>query len=90
MKITSRFYIGSQTVTPVNVHLALELSGAGLGFVTVPGDENLQGKMVALDLGYSGKMLRWFTGIVERSQQAEKGWQRILVRELTSSPRQRG
>ncbi|EQA2400213.1 hypothetical protein ACXZ3X_001143 [Escherichia coli] len=83
MKITSRFYIGSETVTPVDIRLALELSAAGLGFVTVPSKENLQGKMVALDLGYSGKMLRWFTGIVERSQQAERGWQRILIRELT-------
>lgn len=83
MKITSRFYIGSQTVTPANIHLVLELSAAGRGFVTVPGDDNLQGKIVALDLGYSGKMLRWFTGIVERSQQAERGWQRIFIRELS-------
>lgn len=83
MKIISRFYIGSQVVTPANIHIVLELSAAGRGFVTVPGDEDLQGKLVALDLGYSGKMLRWFTGIVERSQQAERGWQRIFIRELS-------
>lgn len=40
------------------------------------------GKMVRIDVGYDGLVLRWFTGYVERSQPADNGTCRLFVREL--------
>ncbi|MFG1027032.1 hypothetical protein ACGALA_24035, partial [Salmonella enterica subsp. enterica serovar Newport] len=62
--------------------LVLELNSCGRGFITAQTTTDYTGKLVRLDVGYSGLLLRWFTGYVERSQPAENGYQRLFVREL--------
>lgn len=62
--------------------MVLELNSCGRGFVTAQTSQDYTGKMVRLDVGYAGELMRWFTGFVERSQPAEKGFMRLFVREL--------
>ena len=62
--------------------MVLELNSCGRGFVTAQTSQDYTGEMVRLDMGYAGELLRWFTGFVERSQPAEKGFMRLFVREL--------
>lgn len=62
--------------------MVLELNSCGRGFITAQTDKDYTGKMVRLDVGYAGELLRWFTGYVERSQPAGQGFVRLFVREL--------
>ena len=62
--------------------MVLELNSCGRGFITAQTDTDYTGKMVRLDVGYAGELLRWFTGYVERSQPAGKGFSRLFVREI--------
>lgn len=82
MKPVKRLYLSTDEVHLVDVNVVLELSSCGRGFITAETDQDYTGKMVRLDVGYTEGLLRWFTGYVERSQLAEKGYQRLFVREL--------
>ncbi|EMA8653163.1 hypothetical protein U5R87_000303 [Cronobacter dublinensis] len=82
MKPVKRLYLSTDEVHLVDVNMTLELSSCGRGFITAETDTDYTGKVVRLDVGYSDLLLRWFTGYVERSQPAEKGFQRLFVREL--------
>src|SRR5471032_377163 len=82
MKPIKRLYLSSDTVHLVDVTLMLEINACGRGFITAQTDNDYTGKMVRLDIGYDGLVLRWFTGYVVRSQPAENGTQRLFVREL--------
>lgn len=82
MKPLKRLYLSSDPIHLVDVNLALELNACGRGFITAQTDTDYTGKMVRLDVGYDGLVLRWFTGYVERSQASENGFQRLFVREL--------
>lgn len=82
MKPIKRLYLSSDLVHLVDVNLVLELNACGRGFITAETQTDYTGKMVRLDIGYDGLVLRWFTGYVERSQPAENGAQRLFVREL--------
>lgn len=82
MKPVKRLYLSTDEIHVADVNLVLELNSCGRGFITAQTDQDYTGKMVRLDVGYSGQLLRWFTGYVERSQPAEKGFSRLFVREL--------
>ncbi|EJL7725283.1 hypothetical protein ACI07W_004330, partial [Cronobacter sakazakii] len=82
MKPVKRLYLSTDEVHLVDVNMTLELNSCGRGFITAETDTDYTGKLVRLDVGYSDLLLRWFTGYVERSQPAEKGFQRLFVREL--------
>lgn len=82
MKPVKRLHLSTDEVHLVDVNMVLELNSCGRGFITVETDTDYTGKLVRLDVGYSDLVLRWFTGYVERSQPAEKGFQRLFVREL--------
>lgn len=82
MKPIKRLYLSSDAVHLVDVNLMLELNACGRGFITAQTDTDYTGKMVRVDVGYDGLVLRWFTGYVERSQPSENGSQRLFVREL--------
>jgi hypothetical protein len=82
MKPIKRLYLSSDPVPLVDTNLVLELNACGRGFITAETQSDYTGKMVRLDIGYDGLVLRWFTGYVERSQAAENGTQRLFVREL--------
>lgn len=82
MKPIKRLYLSGDEVHVADVNMVLELSGCGRGFVTAQTDQDYTGKMVRLDVGYSDLLLRWFTGYVERSQPADKGFVRLFVREM--------
>ncbi|SFR13621.1 hypothetical protein SAMN04487773_3201 [Enterobacter sp. kpr-6] len=83
MKPVKRLYLSGDEVHLVDVQMVLELSACGRGFITAETDQDYTGKLVRLDVGYTSGVLRWFTGFVERSQPAEKGFQRLFVRELS-------
>lgn len=83
MKPISRLYLSTDEIHLVDCNLVLELNSCGRGFITAQTDTDYTGKMVRLDVGYPGLVLRWFTGYVERSQPAERGFQRLFVRELS-------
>lgn len=83
MKPIKRLYLSGDEVHVADVNIVLELSSCGRGFVTARTDQDYTGKMVRLDVGYSDLLLRWFTGYVERSQPAGKGFVRLFIRELT-------
>ena len=82
MKPVKRLYLSTDETHMADVNLVLELNSCGRGFITAQTDQDYTGKMVRLDVGYSGDLLRWFTGYVERSQPADKGFVRLFVREL--------
>jgi len=83
MKPISRLYLSTDEIHLVDCNLVLELNSCGRGFITAQTETDYTGKMVRLDVGYPGLVLRWFTGYVERSQPAERGFQRLFVRELS-------
>ncbi|MFV7361037.1 hypothetical protein [Citrobacter portucalensis] len=82
MKPVKRLYLSTDEVHVSDVNMVLELNSCGRGFITAQTAQDYTGKMVRLDVGYAGELLRWFTGYVERSQPAEKGFMRLFVREL--------
>lgn len=82
MKPIKKLWLSSELVHLTDVNIALELNGCGRGFITAETSDDFTGKMVRLDVGYTDKLLRWFTGYVERSQPAENGYQRLFVREM--------
>lgn len=82
MKPVKRLYLSTDEVHVSDVNMVLELNNCGRGFITAQTAQDYTGKMVRLDVGYAGELLRWFTGYVERSQPAEKGFMRLFVREL--------
>jgi len=82
VKPVKRLYLSTDETHVADVNLVLELNSCGRGFITARTEQDYTGKMVRLDVGYSGQLLRWFTGYVERAQPAEKGVMRLFVREL--------
>lgn len=82
MKPVKRLYLSTDEIHVADVNLVLDLNSCGRGFITAQTVQDYTGKMVRLDVGYSGQLLRWFTGYVERAQPAEKGFMRLFVREL--------
>lgn len=83
MKPIVTLKIGPNDVEVASYEMVLDLNDTGRGFITVKADNNMSGAMVRLDLGYSTSVFRWFTGYVERDQQADNGFRRLFVRELT-------
>lgn len=82
MKPIKRLYLSADSVHLVDVNIMLEINACGRGFITAKTKTDYTGKMVRLDVGYDGLVLRWFTGYVERSQPADNGSVRLFVREL--------
>lgn len=82
MKPIKRLYLSADSVHLVDVNIMLEINACGRGFITAKTQTDYTGKMVRLDAGYDGLVLRWFTGYVERSQPADNGSVRLFVREL--------
>ncbi|KUQ05630.1 hypothetical protein AWI07_03675 [Enterobacter roggenkampii] len=82
MKPVKRLYLSTDEIHVSDVNMVLELNSCGRGFITAQTSQDYTGKMVRLDVGYSGELLRWFTGYVERSQPGDKGFVRLFVREL--------
>lgn len=82
MKPIKRLYLSSDPVHMVDCNIVLELNACGRGFITASTEKDYTGKMVRVDVGYDGLVLRWFTGYVERSQPADNGTCRLFVREL--------
>lgn len=86
MKPIKKLYIGTDDVFITDCFLVIELNACGRGFITVKTDKNYIGATVKLDVGYSNStVFRWFTGVVESSQPAATGYQKIFVRELIHS-----
>lgn len=83
MKPIKRLMLSGDTVPLVDVNLILEISASGRGFITAQTEKDYSGKLVRLDIGYPERVLRWFTGFVERTQPAGKGFQRLFVREMS-------
>lgn len=82
MKPVKRLYLSTDEVHAADVNMVLELNNCGRGFITAQTSEDYTGKMVRLDVGYASELTRWFTGYVERSQPADKGFMRLFVREI--------
>lgn len=82
MKPIKRLFLSSDPVEIVDSNIVLELNACGRGFITANTETDYTGKMVRIDIGYDGLVLRWFTGYVERSQPADNGTCRLFVREL--------
>ncbi|MGK0603004.1 hypothetical protein [Yokenella regensburgei] len=82
MKPIKRLFLSSDPIPLVECNIMLELNACGRGFITARTETDYTGKMVRLDIGYDGLVLRWFTGYVERSQPADNGTRRLFVREL--------
>ncbi|WOZ76034.1 hypothetical protein [Kosakonia sacchari] len=82
MKPIKRLYLSGDEVHAADVNMVLELNTCGRGFITAETEQDYTGRVVRLDIGYGDALFRWFTGYVERSQPAEKGFVRLFVREL--------
>ncbi|HDR2889431.1 TPA: hypothetical protein I4G69_000241 [Enterobacter asburiae] len=82
MKPIQRLYLSGDEVHFSDMQLVLELNSCGRGFITAQTTTDYTGKLVRIDVGYMDKVLRWFTGYVERSQPVENGFHRLFVREL--------
>ena len=68
MKPVTRLYLSTDEVHLTDAALVLELNSCGRGFITAKTSTDYTGKMVRIDTGYPDRLLRWFTGYVERSQ----------------------
>ena len=75
-------HLGGKETPVEDVNLLLELSAAGRGFITALTTQDCHGQLVTLDVGYPGRLYRWFTGYVERCQQVSDVGSRLFVREL--------
>ncbi|SFC50276.1 hypothetical protein [Pragia fontium] len=82
MRVIKQLMLSGDDVEIADINIALELNACGRGFITAITDKDYTGKMVRLDLGYTGLVLRWFTGFVERSQPAANGSVKLFVREV--------
>ncbi|EFA1273336.1 hypothetical protein E8T36_005261, partial [Escherichia coli] len=82
MNPTKRLLLGNDTIQLVSCSVMLELNACGRGFITARTEQNYTGRPVRLDIGYGNDLVRWFTGYVERSQPAENGSVRLLIREM--------
>lgn len=81
MQIDKRLTVGNIDVQLASDEVVLELSAGGRALFTFKGDAK-PGQIVAYDLGYNRDLRRWFTGIIERLQPADNGYQRAFCREL--------
>lgn len=69
---------------PVSAYeVVTDLNDTGRGFITAKIAGDTTGSIVRLDLGYNSTSYRWFTGYVEREQEADNGFRRLFVREMT-------
>ncbi|WP_418139215.1 hypothetical protein AB9R84_09175 [Oceanimonas smirnovii] len=82
MKLNKRITINGEERHLVSDKWMLELSSAGRGFVTVQGSVQ-PNTLVLFDMGYGTSLHRWFTGIVTRTEPADNGHSRLLVKELS-------
>lgn len=81
MQLDKRLTIGAKEVQLASDEIVLELCAGGRGLFTFKGDAKA-GQIIAYDIGYNRDLRRWFTGIIERLQPAENGYQRAFCREL--------
>lgn len=82
MKLDKRLVVGATEVELSADEVIIELSAGGRALFTFKGSGK-PGQIVAYDIGYNRDMRRWFTGIIERLQPAENGYQRAFCRELS-------
>lgn len=82
MKSVAELKINHQTTPIVDYQLMLELNTPGRGFITAITEAECIGKLIEINLGYNDSVYRYFTGFVERAAPAEKGAQRLFIREL--------
>lgn len=81
MKIVKHVYINNEYRQLASNLMVLELSAGGRCALTVEGDVE-QGAMVNIQLGVDDNIAQWLTGYVTKSNPAERGYSRIMVREL--------
>lgn len=81
MKIDKRVYINNEYRQLASNLMVLELSAGGRCALTVEGDVQ-QGDVVVIKIGVNGETATWFTGYVVKSNPAERGYSRIVVREM--------
>lgn len=81
MKISKNVYINNERRQLANNIMVLELSAGGRCALTVEGDV-AQGSMAVIQIGVNNDVATWFTGYVTKSNPAERGYFRIVVREL--------
>ncbi|WP_153446926.1 hypothetical protein [Vibrio algicola] len=81
MKIIKRIYINNEYRQLASNLMVLELSAGGRCALTVEGEVE-QGALVTIKLGVDDNIAQWFTGYVTKSNPAESGYSRIMVREL--------
>lgn len=81
MKITKTVYIDSEYRQLAANSIVLELTAGGRGALTVEGSVDI-GAIITINMGIDGDIARWFSGYVTKSNPAENGYSRIVVREF--------
>lgn len=81
MKIIKTVYINNEYRQLAANSLVLELTAGGRGALTVEGDVET-GSIVTIQMGVDGESATWFSGYVTKSNSAENGYSRIVVREF--------
>lgn len=82
MKLDKRLLVDNTERRCIAENIVLELNAGGRAMFTVQGEVSKK-QIVTFDMGYQGDMRRYFLGVVTKSQPAETGYSRIIVRELS-------
>lgn len=83
MKTNKYAIINNQRIQIIDCNIVLELNACGRGFITIPADYgSLKNKTLIINVGYSNKLQRFFTGYVESEQAATNKTNTLFIREL--------
>lgn len=83
MRLTERLYLGKNEVEPVDVLCNLSYRNPGTATVVVKTKPQLK-QIVAYELGYDGKLTRYFMGYVESFKEMGDGRYSLFCRELSA------
>ncbi|KKD01376.1 hypothetical protein [Photobacterium halotolerans] len=82
MKLQTRLFVNQQEVKLADHKVSLKLSLGGRAIFVFSAEQPPEARQpVAFDVGYNGKLNRWFDGYIETVQPAESGHHKIMVKE---------
>ncbi|MEI8594046.1 hypothetical protein [Photobacterium sp. Hal280] len=82
MKLQTRLFVNQQEVKLADHKVSLKLSLGGRAIFVFSAEQSPEmHQPVAFDVGYNGKLHRWFDGYIEKVQPSENGHHKIMVKE---------
>ena len=84
MKLVKRLFVGNKETPLESENIVLDLDSPGRAAFVVKSQTPLKG-LVAFEMGYQNKPVRYFLGFIERDQFQSQGYRRLFCRELAAA-----